>query len=86
MIVEPESTIEVDSVIQWYYSTLPAREIDSMGGTVKKLSWRDVRDLLEYKPHPFPASDLAEICFAIDEVYINYCLKQREANKEGANK
>jgi len=81
MLKEPESNDLVDLCAGWYYSTIEAREVDHMSGLIKKLTWRDVKELLEYRPSPVPVRDLAAIAFVIDDTYITHCAKQREKNR-----
>lgn len=81
MIKEPESSQLVDLCCSWYYSVVEARANDNMNGVPMKLTWDDVKSLNEYKPSPVPIRDLAAISFSIDDAYIRFLVKQREAAK-----
>lgn len=78
----PQSNEFIDQCCNWYYSTLEAREIDYMSGMIKKLTWKDIKSLVEYKPTTIPLRDLAAIAFVIDETYLSTIAKQRQDAKE----
>tara|TARA_B110000977_G_C11029531_1_gene474645 strand:+ start:1320 stop:1568 length:249 start_codon:yes stop_codon:yes gene_type:complete len=82
MITVPESDSFVDQCCSWYYSTIEARDIDYMSGMIKKMTWLDVKSLLEYRPIDLPIRDLAAMVFVIDETYLSHVSKQRQDAKE----
>lgn len=77
MLRQPESNETVDLCIQWYFSTVEARSYDYMSGVISKLTWNDVKSLVEYKYSPINIQELASICFTIDNEYIKVMSENR---------
>lgn len=80
MFNPPESNDTVDEVIRWYFVTTEARDVDYMSGTIKKLTWEDVKSLVSYEPTWIPTRDLAAFCFQADAEYISYIQKNKESS------
>lgn len=79
MIKPVESNEEIDEAIRWFFVTLEARDVDYMSGTIKKITWNDVKSLVGYEPTWIPTRDLAAYCFQADSEYQRYIQKQRES-------
>ena len=76
----PESNEIVDEVLRWYFSTVEARDVDYMNGIIKKLTWNDVKSLVEYEATWIATRDLAKYCFIADNEYVKFCSEKKKAD------